>query len=214
MATCPLCLYSNPPATAVCARCGKFRFPAEAGSDDLPEEMHTHIVSQLRPEVEAVGESSRRTIRGPLTVTKSAVQSSLSTVAATAIAAADGSDAYSVVAVETTPEPLGPATPRLVVIRGERVNVEFPVYAGKNFLGRSADKPVDIDLTGQEAPEQVWSSRQHAVLIYDRGMLLIEDLNSLNGTFVNRSRLHPGQQRMLQSNDVVQVGTVQFKVLM
>lgn len=215
MATCPLCLYSNPPETAVCARCGKFRFPVEAAervaAGGIPSEMNTHIVSQLRQEVEVVDESSRRTIRGPLTVSKSAVQSSMATVAATAIG---DSDAYSVVAVETTPEPLAPATPRLVVIRGEKMNVEFPVYGGKNFMGRSADKPVDIDLTGQEAPEQVWSSRQHAVIIYDRGMLLIEDLNSLNGTFVNRSRLHPGQQRMLQSNDVIQVGTVQFKVTM
>jgi pSer/pThr/pTyr-binding forkhead associated (FHA) protein len=43
--------------------------------------------------------------------------------------------------------------------------------------------------------------------------LTVEDLNSLNGTFVNRTRVHPGQVRELNENDVVQVGTVHLKVV-
>ncbi len=216
MATCPLCLFSNPLEAAVCARCGKFRFPAGATSSDYPIEMNTRLIECVGYETETVDESVRRTIRGPLTVSAAAVQSVMATVAATVAATAVGadSDAYSVVSVDTTPPPLTPSPPRLVVIRGEKANAEFMLFAGRNIMGRSADKPVDIDLTGQESSEQVWSSRQHAVVTYDRGMLLIEDLNSLNGTFVNRSRLHPGQQRVLQSNDVIQIGTVQFKVTM
>ncbi|QEL13363.1 FHA domain-containing protein [Limnoglobus roseus] len=212
MATCPLCLFSNSPEAAVCARCGKFRFPAGPTESEFIGEGHTRLLASVHCEQDTDDESGRRTIRGPLTVTKSAVQSSMATVAATAVAG--DSDAYSVVTIDTTPAPLAPAPPRLIVIRGEKVNAEYLILNGKNFMGRSADKPVDIDLTGQESSEQVWSSRQHAVIIFDRGMLLIEDLSSLNGTFVNRSRLHPGQQRMLQSNDVIQVGTVQFKVTM
>ena len=42
--------------------------------------------------------------------------------------------------------------------------------------------------------------------------MVIEDLNSLNGTFVNRQRIHPGQQRELHPGDIVQVGTVQLRV--
>lgn len=102
--------------------------------------------------------------------------------------------------------------PRLVVTRGMRVNMEYPIYDGRNFIGRSADQPADIDLTLQEPAEQVWASRQHAVILYERGTMVLEDLNSLNGTFVNRSRLHPGQRRVLQPNDVIAIGTVHLRV--
>jgi hypothetical protein len=102
--------------------------------------------------------------------------------------------------------------PKLVVVRGERPNVAYPILNGRNYIGRCADKPVDIDLEGQEAIERIWTSRQHAVLTWDGQTLVIEDLNSLNGTFVNRNRIHPGQRQVLRAGDVVQVGTVQLRV--
>jgi hypothetical protein len=104
------------------------------------------------------------------------------------------------------------AKPKLIVLRGLRVNVEYPLYEGDNYLGRADEKAVDIDLEDQEPPDRVWSSRQHAMITYDDGLLAIEDLNSTNGTFVNRMRVHPGQKRPLQVNDVIQIGTVQLKV--
>jgi hypothetical protein len=104
------------------------------------------------------------------------------------------------------------ATPKLLVIRGLKMNVTYPVYQGENFIGRSDEKPVDIDLDDQEAPDRVWSSRQHAVIIFNNGEMTIEDLNSANGTFVNRNRVYPGQKQALKPNDVVQVGTVQMRV--
>jgi hypothetical protein len=104
------------------------------------------------------------------------------------------------------------ARPKLRVTRGLRLNAEYPLYDGPNFIGRRDDKPVDVDLDGQEAADRVWSSRQHAVITLGAGTLTIEDLNSLNGTFVNRVRVYPGQKRGLAVNDVVQVGTVQLKV--
>jgi FHA domain len=102
--------------------------------------------------------------------------------------------------------------PKLVVLRGLKVNHLYTIYDGRNFIGRPDDKPVDIDLEDQEPTDRVWASRQHAVIVFENGQLLIEDLNSLNGTFVNRSRVHPGQQRPLQPNDIIQIGTVQMKV--
>jgi len=100
----------------------------------------------------------------------------------------------------------------LRVVRGERLNIAYPVLEGRNLIGRSADKPVDIDLIGQEPDDQVWSSRQHALVTLTPSRLTIEDLNSLNGTFVNRQRIHPGQQRELQVGDIIQIGTVQLRV--
>jgi hypothetical protein len=104
------------------------------------------------------------------------------------------------------------AKPRLVVLRGQRISAEYPLYEGHNFIGRTDERPVDIDLEDQEPPDRIWSSRQHAVITYEDARLLIEDLNSSNGTFVNRSRIHPGQKRPLRANDIIQIGTVQMKV--
>jgi len=45
------------------------------------------------------------------------------------------------------------------------------------------------------------------------GQLAIEDLNSANGTYVNRGRIFPGQKQSLKVNDIVQIGNVQLKVV-
>ncbi len=105
------------------------------------------------------------------------------------------------------------AQPRLVVLRGLKRNVEYPIYEGHNFIGRADEKPVDIDLDDQEPPDRVWSSRQHALITFEDGKVLVEDLNSANGTFVNRTRIYPGQKRDLAVGDVLQVGTVQMKLI-
>jgi pSer/pThr/pTyr-binding forkhead associated (FHA) protein len=106
-----------------------------------------------------------------------------------------------------------PSRPRLVVLRGLRINTEYPIYEGRNTIGRFADKPVDIDLVSQESIEQIWCSRQHAVVTFDRGVVAVEDMNSLNGTWVNGARILPGQGHLLKHGDVLQVGTVQLKLV-
>jgi hypothetical protein len=104
------------------------------------------------------------------------------------------------------------AKPKLVVLRGQRINVEYPIYEGLNFIGRADEKPVDIDLDDQEPPDKVWCSRQHALINFEDSTLTIEDLNSANGTYVNRTKVYPGQKRQLSVNDVIQIGTVHMKV--
>jgi hypothetical protein len=104
------------------------------------------------------------------------------------------------------------AQPKLVVIRGQKLNVEYPLYEGHNFIGRSDEKPVDVDLDDQEPPDRVWTSRQHALVTFENNTLAIEDLNSANGTFVNRARVYPGSKCPLKPNDIVQIGTVQMKL--
>jgi FHA domain-containing protein len=119
----------------------------------------------------------------------------------------------------TDPAEAGPLSngptgkPKLVVLRGLKINLEYPIYEGRNTIGRFADKPVDIDLVNQEAIEQIWCSRQHAVVTFDRGIVMVEDMNSLNGTWVNGTRLHTGHYKTLQHGDVTQVGTVQLKLV-
>lgn len=108
--------------------------------------------------------------------------------------------------------PVG-AEPKLCVLRGVHVNVEYPLYKGVNFMGRRDDEPIDIDLEHQEPADRIWTSRKHAVIYFQDGVLEIEDLNSLNGTFVNRNRVAPGHRQPLHVNDVIQVGTIQLRVL-
>jgi hypothetical protein len=109
-------------------------------------------------------------------------------------------------------EPAAPPAAKLKVIRGRRLHWEFPLYEGVNVIGRGDDRPVDIDVSALESPDKIWSSRRHAIVTLTGGLMTIEDLGSMNGTFVNRRRVLPEQSQPLAVNDVVQVGTIQFKV--
>jgi hypothetical protein len=107
----------------------------------------------------------------------------------------------------------GKGMARLVVVRGLKPNTEFPIFEGHNFVGRADQKPVDIDLEDQEPPDRIWCSRQHALITCEKGSLVIEDLNSANGTYVNRNRVPPGQKQRLSANDIIQIGAIQLKVV-
>jgi len=101
---------------------------------------------------------------------------------------------------------------KLQVLRGQKRNAEYNIEQGLNFIGRADEQPVDIDLEDQEPPDRVWCSRQHACIAFEGDQLVIEDLNSSNGTYVNRTRVYPGTKRPLALNDVIQIGNVQLKV--
>ena len=77
---------------------------------------------------------------------------------------------------------------------------EYALKPGVNTLGRSSKN--DIVIT------DVSASRHHAEIIYEAGtnVVTLQDLNSTNGTFVNRSRLS-GDYR-LGTNDIIRIGTV------
>ena len=53
-------------------------------------------------------------------------------------------------------------------------------------------------------------SRKHAVLTNRKGSFTIEDLGSLNGTFVNRKRVETGE---LDDGDEVQIGKYRLTFL-
>ena len=108
---------------------------------------------------------------------------------------------------------LPPGTqPKLIVIRGLRKGVEYPIYEGANYVGRADETPVDIDLDDQETQERSWVSRQHSVITFANDELIIEDLNSANGTYVNRNKVSPGQKYGLALGDTIQIGTIHMKL--
>jgi hypothetical protein len=109
-------------------------------------------------------------------------------------------------------EPMA-AKARLLVVRGAKPGMEYPIFEGANVIGRADQKPVEIDIEFQESKDRIWASRQHAVIICENGTLVIEDLNSSNGTYVNRNRVSPGTKQELKTNDIIQIGEVQLKVM-
>lgn len=221
MVRCPRCTSANLDRTLLCGRCGEF-LPGGAAGRDLPMPQALAAASskvEVWPSEEARGKNGpaapppgrpARATPPPRPTDPSAPMIANESVAQAVNATIPATDR----ADKPPPPPAEQgARPRLVVLRGMRIGVEYPIYEGRNTVGRFADKPVDIDLISQESPEQIWCSRRHATFTLDNGVVAVEDLNSLNGTWVNGARIFPGQPRQLQPGDVVQVGTVQMKLV-
>ena len=48
--------------------------------------------------------------------------------------------------VDNARTPVPVSSTKLLVLRGCKIGMEFPIYEGRNTIGRFAEKPVDIDL--------------------------------------------------------------------
>jgi serine/threonine-protein kinase len=98
---------------------------------------------------------------------------------------------------------------RLVIKRGGRVNQTFQLERkGETHVGRwdpDGGAFPEIDLTEDDPEAKI--SRKHARFFVEEGAYFLEDLGSLNGTFVNRgARLLPGQPVGVKDGDEVLLG--------
>jgi pSer/pThr/pTyr-binding forkhead associated (FHA) protein len=91
-----------------------------------------------------------------------------------------------------------------LVIRtgGGRAGESFSIEGDRMTIGRSPDATVFLD--------DVTVSRNHALLVRRRDGLYIDDLGSLNGTYVNRRRI---ESHMLQNGDELQIGKYKLTYL-
>jgi hypothetical protein len=124
---------------------------------------------------------------------------------------------------EAAPEPAPAATAaagvpfkaKLSVVRGGRKGQEFPLEDGNNLIGRwdpetGSFPEVDLDADDPEAK----ISRKHALIRIDGGKITIEDIGSLNGTYVNRQpRLSPGSPAEIKAGDEVIIGKTFLKLV-
>jgi pSer/pThr/pTyr-binding forkhead associated (FHA) protein len=100
-------------------------------------------------------------------------------------------------------EEVGVKGPALVVRSGGgRTGETFRPQGERTTVGRSPDCGIFLD--------DVTVSRRHAVLIARQGAYFIEDLGSLNGTYVNRRRIDSAQ---LGDGDEVQIGKYKLTFL-
>lgn len=83
-------------------------------------------------------------------------------------------------------------------------------------LGRiSEGQPImpDIDLSAYQAYAS-GVSRLHAVIKREGDRVLLMDLGSSNGTFVNGKRLHPNVEQIIYNGDVVALGKLKIQILL
>ena len=83
----------------------------------------------------------------------------------------------------------------LVVRRGPNAGARFLLDHDVTTSGRHPDSDIFLD--------DVTVSRRHALVTRGDAVFTIEDLGSLNGTFLNRSRIERGD---LDNGDEVQIG--------
>ena len=104
---------------------------------------------------------------------------------------------------------------KFVVVRGGRKGQEFPLEEGNNLIGRwdpetGSFPEVDLDADDPEAK----ISRKHALCRIEGGKITVEDIGSLNGTYVNRGqRLQPGSPAEIKSSDEVIIGKTFLKLV-
>src|ERR1700743_1184712 len=85
--------------------------------------------------------------------------------------------------------------PLVIRAGGGRAAESFSIDEDRTSIGRSPDAGVFLD--------DVTVSRNHALLVKLRDGLYIDDLGSLNGTYVNRRRI---ESHRLADGDEIQVG--------
>jgi hypothetical protein len=69
----------------------------------------------------------------------------------------------------------------------------------------------EIDLSNDSDPSH-GVSRRHARIMKQGGMVVIEDMGSINGTFINGRRLDPYLPEVIKDGDIVHLGKLQLEV--
>jgi hypothetical protein len=85
---------------------------------------------------------------------------------------------------------------------GNRVGESFPLERDRMTVGRRPDADVFLD--------DVTVSRDHALVVKRGGDFYLDDLGSLNGTYVNRARI---ESHRLADGDELQIGKYKLSFL-
>jgi len=92
----------------------------------------------------------------------------------------------------------------LKVLTGNHEGKLIPVKDEKFFVGRSE--------SCQLRPKSDSISRRHCAIVQKEGKVLLLDLKSRNGTFVNDKQLSPDKAKVLKSGDKIKIGQLEFEI--
>lgn len=90
---------------------------------------------------------------------------------------------------------LPPTSALLIMQRGPSAGARFLLDADRTVAGRSPNADIFLD--------DVTVSRKHVEFVREREGFVVRDVGSLNGTYVNRTRI---EQALLRAGDEVQIG--------
>ncbi|MCO8124200.1 FHA domain-containing protein [Stieleria sp. TO1_6] len=94
---------------------------------------------------------------------------------------------------------------KLKVMTGSHEGTEIPISGDKFLIGRSE--------SCQLRPKSDSISRKHCILVIRDGRVLIQDLKSRNGTYVNEKRLPSDRAKVLSAGDALKIGKLLFEVV-
>lgn len=94
---------------------------------------------------------------------------------------------------------------KLRVMTGSHEGTEIPISGDKFLIGRSE--------SCQLRPKSDSISRKHCILVIRDGRVLIQDLKSRNGTYVNEKRLPGDRAKILEAGDRLKIGKLLFELV-
>jgi pSer/pThr/pTyr-binding forkhead associated (FHA) protein len=92
---------------------------------------------------------------------------------------------------------------RLKILHGTNAGKDVKIPAPKCVIGRGDDCHLK--------PQSDAVSRRHAVIITTENEVVVRDMNSRNGTYVNGERV--AEESVLLSGDVLRIGPLEFELM-
>jgi len=93
---------------------------------------------------------------------------------------------------------------KLKVLAGSSEGKEIAVNTDKFLIGRADEC--------QLRPKSESVSRRHCAIVQKDGRVLLIDLKSRNGTFVNEKQLSADKAKILKDGDLLRVGKLEFQI--
>ena len=93
-------------------------------------------------------------------------------------------------------------TAQLTCTNGPHIGEVYQLHAGITTVGRSSDNAIVLS-----SDKEI--SRHHAIILFESDKYVMQDQNSLNGTFVNEEQI--SGPRYLEDGDVILVGVSYLK---
>ncbi len=94
---------------------------------------------------------------------------------------------------------------KLKVMSGSHEGKEIGITTEKFLIGRSD--------SCQLRPKSESVSRKHCIIVLQDNRVLIQDLKSRNGTFVNEKRLPTDSAKILRVGDQLRIGKLMFEIV-